>query len=174
MTLSKGRNKLYRCERVTHLARSVMKGREGKILQCIVQGGRLVAWGERYPANAHKQFLLCLLIPLHVSASRCLLHGVKIFLFISYFSLSAFRVGVGYSSLLSCLLIPLHVSASRCLLQGVKIFLYISYSSLSAFRVGVGYSSLLSCLLIPLHISVSKRHLQGVTISLFISYSSFG
>jgi hypothetical protein len=54
--------------------------------------------GERYPTNAHKQFLLCLLIPLHVSASRCHLQGVTISLFISYSRLSAFRVGVGYCS----------------------------------------------------------------------------
>jgi hypothetical protein len=41
-------------------------------------------------------FLLCLLIPLHVSASRCHLQEVTISLFISYSRLSAFRVGVGY------------------------------------------------------------------------------
>jgi hypothetical protein len=33
-------------------------------------------------------FLLCLLIPLHVSASRCYLQGVTVSLFISYSSLS--------------------------------------------------------------------------------------
>jgi hypothetical protein len=45
--------------------------------------------GERYPTNAYKQHLLCLSIPLHVSASRCHLQGVTISLFISYSSLSA-------------------------------------------------------------------------------------
>jgi hypothetical protein len=40
--------------------------------------------------------LLCLSVPLHVSASRCHLQGVTVYLFISYSSLSAFRVGVGY------------------------------------------------------------------------------
>jgi hypothetical protein len=59
---------------------------------------RVFQSGERYPTNAHKQFLLCLLIPLHVSASRCHLQRVKISLFISYSRLSAFRVGVGYCS----------------------------------------------------------------------------
>jgi hypothetical protein len=53
---------------------------------------------ERYPTNAHKQFLLRLLVPLHVSASRCHLQGVTISLFISYSRLSAFRVGVGCCS----------------------------------------------------------------------------
>jgi hypothetical protein len=43
-------------------------------------------------------FLLFLLIPLHVSASRYHLQRVKISLFISYSKLSAFLVGVGYFS----------------------------------------------------------------------------
>jgi hypothetical protein len=42
--------------------------------------------------------LLCLLVPLLVSASRCHLQGVTISLFISYSRLSEFRVGVGYCS----------------------------------------------------------------------------
>jgi hypothetical protein len=50
---------------------------------------------ERYPTNARKQFLLCLFIPLHVSASRYHLQGVTVFLFISYSRLFAFRVGQG-------------------------------------------------------------------------------
>jgi hypothetical protein len=50
--------------------------------------------GERYPTNAYKPFLLCLLAPLHVSASRCHLQGVTLSLFISYSRLYAFRVGV--------------------------------------------------------------------------------
>jgi hypothetical protein len=45
-------------------------------------------WDERYPTNARKQFLLCLLIPLHVSASRCHLQGVTVSLFRSYSRLS--------------------------------------------------------------------------------------
>jgi hypothetical protein len=53
---------------------------------------------EIFPTNAHKQLLLCLLIPLHVSASRCHLQGVTVSLSVSYSRLSAFRVGVGYSS----------------------------------------------------------------------------
>jgi hypothetical protein len=59
---------------------------------------KISATCERYPTNAHKQFLLCLLIPLHVSASRCHLQGVTVSLFISYSRLSAIRVGVGYCS----------------------------------------------------------------------------
>jgi hypothetical protein len=42
--------------------------------------------------------LLRLLVPLHVSASRCHLQGVTISLFISYSRLSAFRVGMDYCS----------------------------------------------------------------------------
>jgi hypothetical protein len=44
--------------------------------------------GEGYPTNANKQFLLCSLVPLHVSAFRCHLQGVTVSLFISYSRLS--------------------------------------------------------------------------------------
>jgi hypothetical protein len=50
-------------------------------------------FGERYPTNAYKQFLLCLLVPLHVSVSRCHLQGVTVSLFISYSRLSGVRGG---------------------------------------------------------------------------------
>jgi hypothetical protein len=43
----------------------------------------LIVIGERYPTNAHKQFLLRLLVSLHVSASRCHLQGVTVSLFIT-------------------------------------------------------------------------------------------
>jgi hypothetical protein len=33
---------------------------------------------KRYPTNAHKLFLLCLLVPLHVSGSRCHLQGLQL------------------------------------------------------------------------------------------------
>jgi hypothetical protein len=39
--------------------------------------------GERNPKMLISSFLLCLLIPLHVSASRCHLQGVTVSLFIS-------------------------------------------------------------------------------------------
>jgi hypothetical protein len=41
-------------------------------------------------------FLLCLLVPLHGSASRCHLQGVTVSLFISYARLAAFWGGVGF------------------------------------------------------------------------------
>jgi hypothetical protein len=40
--------------------------------------GETCLWlSEIYPTNVHKQFLLCLLIPLHVSAYRCHLQGLQ-------------------------------------------------------------------------------------------------
>jgi hypothetical protein len=68
----------------------------GILVNCSTVIGNDTCAGEIYPTNAHKQFLLYLLISLHVSASRCHLQGVTVSLFISYSRLSAFRVGVGY------------------------------------------------------------------------------
>jgi hypothetical protein len=38
-------------------------------------------FGERYPTNAYKQFLLCLLVLLNVSASRCHLQGFSFLIY---------------------------------------------------------------------------------------------
>jgi hypothetical protein len=65
---------------------------------------------ERYPTNAHKQFLLCLLVPLHVSAPRCHLQGVTVSLFISYSKLSISIVFVMISDSGSLPFTPFSVS----------------------------------------------------------------
>jgi hypothetical protein len=106
---------------------------------------KLVHEGERYPTNAHKQFLLCLLIPLHVSASRCHLQGVTVSLFISYSRLSAFRVGVGYYSSgidISNLIKRSSVQRSRLIHEITKDFVIYGHHSVSSGRNSNGITFL--------------------------------